>query len=382
MGIPSEQQVNDPETNDQYKTQPAVMPASNALALITHPDYQNAISFRKETDIEKDNSGMLILPDDIAIKFVDGKLYVDGINCSEDRDRVFVGSNGLTIGESVLQERSTNKRIKEINVALIVAIYSVIYNTVKNMITIFKSIRELDNYVIEIPFKEFAVFIGLDKYADPVQRERVMNDFNKLFQIVGLIDTKETKSGRRVTDKYPLLVFMYLKNSNETIGLCSPYLNAVVRKMIEPRYKLNPITKKPVLGKNEEPIMLPVHSYMIKSSITSARNKRAVEIVSVVVRLIEQAGPKGGARHTPHINAASLVYQCPELFEALSNSKNANNQNIVLRRAFSRAWEYLGEYTYLQDNYKNIQFPEEIPTMGRLKDITFRFPHDGKIINR
>ena len=129
---------------------------------------------------------------------------------------------------------------------------------------------------------------------------------------------------------------------------------------------------RPKLSNSGKPFVLPSHTYLVKSSIAKERNKRASEIVCIVTTLIEQAGD-----NTPHIMAQTIVDRCPDLKNALEVAKPAD-ANKALKRAFSKAWELLQTQTDLQKAYKNIQFPDAIPTCGTL-DMVFEFPHDGKI---
>ena len=88
------------------------------------------------------------------------------------------------------------------------------------------------------------------------------------------------------------------------------------------------------------------------------------------------------------------------LKQSLENTSDTSNQNKILKRAFSKAWELLVTQTDLSVKYKNIQLPiipnssikdpkekkrlerefrtKWIPTMSNL-DMVFEFPHEGKI---
>ena len=96
--------------------------------------------------------------------------------------------------------------------------------------------------------------------------------------------------------------------------------------------------------------------------------------------VIEQAG-----NNTPHITARNIIYRNPLLKQALEKAKNNRSRNIVLQRAFSKAWELLKTHTDILAKYKNIQLPDAsdpkcIPTLNTL-DMVFEFPHKGKIKN-
>ena len=115
---------------------------------------------------------------------------------------------------------------------------------------------------------------------------------------------------------------------------------------------------------------------MVKSEIVNERNRRAAEIVCIVVTLIEQCGDGG----TPHIKVKTIVERCPDLKNALDSAKTSSDKSKILRRAFSKAWQLLETKTHLRTHYKNIKFPSLIPTYGDMNEV-IEFPHDGKIRN-
>lgn len=121
--------------------------------------------------------------------------------------------------------------------------------------------------------------------------------------------------------------------------------------------------------------MAPGHSFMLTSLLASERNKRAVEILSYVDYLIETAGTTG----TAHAKASTIVHECPELEYALSTC-STKNKNILLKRAFSKAWALMKDpkYSELCKRYKDLEIPTIVPTASTLETTTFTFPHKGK----
>ena len=161
-------------------------------------------------------------------------------------------------------------------------------------------------------------------------------------------------------------------DTENTISFSSPYINKLIMTILQASLQTD--RKGNVkLKTSGEPFLLPSHSYLVKTSIAKERNKRAAEIVCVVVTLIEQAGDVG----TPHIKAQTIVDRCPDLKNAL-DAADSSNKSHVLRRAFSKAWAILPKQTRLAEVYKNIKFPSAIPTASTL-DMVFEFPHDGKV---
>ena len=112
-----------------------------------------------------------------------------------------------------------------------------------------------------------------------------------------------------------------------------------------------------------------VYSFQDKR-LASARNKKAVEIVTVIVALVESTGRKG----IPHISVYTIIERCPSLKEAICRYKTDHDKSQLLRRSFSAAWVYLRKYTNLQEKY-NIVIPDlsDTPTMSTLGKV-YDFP--------
>ena len=163
-------------------------------------------------------------------------------------------------------------------------------------------------------------------------------------------------------------------DKDNTIQFSSPYMNKLIMTILQASIQTDRQGNYK-LKSSGEPFLLASHSYLVKSSIAKERNKRAAEIVCIVVTLIEQAGD-----NTPHIKAQTIVDRCPDLKNAL-DAASSGNKSLILKRAFTAAWKMLPKQTRLAEVYKNIKFPSAIPTASTL-DIVFEFPHDGKITNK
>ena len=114
--------------------------------------------------------------------------------------------------------------------------------------------------------------------------------------IMGIID-----NGSKGTEIIPVLVYMGNDTEKNTISFASPYMVKVIKNLFNASIRKNK-TGLPQLKKDGNPQLLPAYSYMIKSSIGKERNKKAVEIVFVIVSLIEQSG-----NHCPHIKAKTII---------------------------------------------------------------------------
>ena len=191
----------------------------------------------------------------------------------------------------------------------------------------------------------------------------------------GIVD-----KGTRGNDILPVLVFMGNDVDKNIIRFSSPYMVRVIQDIYKASIRKSKVDL-PITDKQGNVLTLPSHSYLIKSSITKEKNKKAVEIVFIIVTLIEQAG-----NNTPHIKAETIVERNTQLRESLMASKSTADKNKKLNRAFSKAWELLRTQTDLLTAYKNIVLPDPdssdfckyIPTTSTL-DTVFEFPHEGKI---
>lgn len=122
--------------------------------------------------------------------------------------------------------------------------------------------------------------------------------------------------------------------------------------------------------------MTPHHSFLIKSTIVTERNKAAVENVKIIVQVIEQTGNFG----TPHIKASTIIEHNEVLKLRLEKDTHPNR---LLSRVFKRTWQLLREQTNLLDVYEDIELPDPedirfIPTPGNLDKLVFEFSHKGK----
>ncbi len=82
---------------------------------------------------------------------------------------------------------------------------------------------------------------------------------------------------------------------------------------------------------------------MIRTTIAKEKNKKAVEIVFIVVALIEKCG-----NNVPHIKARTIIERNPLLSESIENCTITQNINLMLSRSFTKAWELLSTQTELK----------------------------------
>lgn len=187
--------------------------------------------------------------------------------------------------------------------------------------------------------------------------------------------------GRKQGDILPAVVYWGYDDISNTHLMTCPYFEKLIPAIYELSLQKAKDEYKRKKNKPNEILPKPSHSFMINANILSEKNKRAVEIVFIIITLIEQAG-----KNVPHISAQTILERNPALKAAVDASKSSNSKNTQLKRAFWKAWELLSTKTYLKEKYKNIQLPDPeaddfskkwIPTASTL-DKVFEFPHDGK----
>lgn len=229
------------------------------------------------------------------------------------------------------------------------------------------------NEVVTVYVPDLAQMIGKERNISKNDVKSIIDKTASFQTIYGVLKDPERPNG--IGTALPLLVWMGYQEETNTIRFSSPYMTELIRRIYNVSIRKD---KKglPQISRKGLPLRDASYSYLVKSSIVKERNKKAVEIVIVVVTTIEQAG-----RHVPHIKAKTIIDRVPQLQAAIAKSTSTSNQNLILKRAFTKAWEILETQTKLREKYPTIVLPDpkdpqNIPTMVRL-DYVFEFPHGG-----
>lgn len=331
----------------QYRTRakaekPDTLPST--IPIITLNKYQNAISLYQQ--------GSAYLQ---PLRSVDGLAF--------DNGKLFF--NGMPFSTAKLQELRTKEGIENIDLPLLRTFYGII---LQNFERTFYNNKQLQESV-KVYVPDLAAYLGKSRNISKTDIKNIMDKVSSFQTVVGII--KQVKNGRIYENILPVLLFTGYNEANNTISFSSPYMNQVIQDLYDVSIKRDK-KQQPKLKKNGEPQTVATHSYLIKSSIGKERNKKAAEIVVTVVTLIEQAG-----NNIPQIKAGTIIDRNPLLKESIEKTKSRTNQNLMLNRAFTKAWELLRTQTRLTEVYKDIQIPDKVPTMGNL-DMVFTFPHNGK----
>lgn len=294
------------------------------------------------------NAFLQLVPDGTRLAYRGGLLYLDGLP--------------VTAGNII--QYFTDTDIGNINLPLLLILYGVILLKFPSGCPKPPGL----NGLVHIYYPDFARRLGK---SNPNQGDitAVTRDMEAMEKIVGIID-----GGEKAGDILPVLDNYTYASDTNTISFSSPYIERMVTIIHD-----NSILRKngkPVLTKSGGLQMLPAYSYIVDAGIVKERNKRAVEIVLIVVALIEQAG-----KNTPNIRADTIIGRTCLLAQALRGQKTSH-KNTILRRSFSKAWELLRTKTSLSTVYKDLKLPSltdpaSIPTCSTL-NMVFRFPHAGK----
>ena len=342
--------------NKQYRTRTAAAESidlaeiPSKLAVITLKQYRNSLNFfRNPSDVTYlENYRTLD-----GMRLDNGKLYFDSM---EDYS-------------AQLQDLKTKEGITELDLPTLKMFYSIILKDAENRPG--KQPRD----VVSIYVPDLAKMIGKGDHQESYQQ---IIDITKSFQnVLGIV---EQRSGQRVwKNQYPVLLFEGYNEKTNTLSFSSPYMNYLIRTILQKAVYTSQKTGKPILNRNGEEKTRASHSYLIHPDIVSEKNQAAVENVMLIVAMIEEAG-----NNTASISAATLINKNAALQQRLATSKNKRQ---LLKRVFQKTWELLRTKTDLQDVYEGITLPDptsvqSIPTEANLKTFVFEFPHQGKKANK
>lgn len=328
----------------------------NSMAILTNSKFVHA---------------MTSVRDDRAYLMPIGKELVERLENNPD-----ILSNGTW---RATEEDYQKQELTNIDFPFLRVLYSIVLESVFQSIEKAKDTNELTDilqridkdYEIRLYVPDFYRALGL---KENLNDDHIQSLINKMYSFNGLIGITMVP-GRGIPSQHAVMHFNGYEAETNTIRFASPYMAYITKTVV-----VNSLQRDgkniPQLTRSGKPKMLPSHSYALSTTLASERNKRAVEIVCVVDRLIEQAGPNG----TPHITVKNLIHECPEMEYALERCNNAANRNRILRNAFSGAWKILRnpKYVKLQDKYQDLQIPDVIPTMGKL-DLVLTFSHKGTV---
>lgn len=314
------------------------------LPVITNGEYRDALAFNCNG-----SAYLQMLSDSSGLRYKNGSSSFRGLAATYEKIK------GLF----------TDEGIKEVHLPLLAALYGILLQKFSSSPESLGPDGEAVFYYPDLAKRTGKAHPGAKDIG------AVTSAMDRLGNVVGIVD-----NGRKGSDILPVLsAHEYDKNTN-TVRFASPYMARVINEIDRARIRKGK-DGRPAMNKNGKVRTLPAYSYLVDISIEKERDKKAVEIVMIIVTLIEQAGSKG----TPHIKAGTVIERSSLLKKSLQGP-STQKKDTVLRRSFSKAWELLRTKTKLSSVYRDIRLPDPenphcIPTCTSL-GMVFRFPHKGK----
>ena len=326
------------------------------LPVITLKDYRSALTINNDS-----SAHLLLLPVNSKLEYEDKILYLNGQIASYDE----------------VSKLSTDDGIAKINFPLLSELFGVILYKFEN-----DSKNECKDEEFTVYYPDLASCFRKSKTKKKNTDEDVSDD--KKQKDVGVINSDWKSESATVLNNnmalfgrmagvinpgtpnqliLPVLTDYGYDPISNTFHFRSPYMTKLISVIHKARIKKN---------KNGKLKKVASYSFLVDRAIAQERNKKAVEIALIIVTLIEEAGGLGA-----HITAENIVNRTCLLNYSLKG-QNTSNKNLLLKRAFSKAWELLDTKTALKKKYIKIQLPkpENVPTSSKL-DKAFEFPHKG-----
>lgn len=339
------------ETKKSYRTKSKTEDATDSLpsklALITNDQYRESLSLQEQ-------KGSYLVP------------LVSDEDMTYDGKTLFI--KGFPASEASIREINKDKDvpIESIDLPLLRMFYSIILEDFMNNAKEFGVVNE----TVTVYVPDLAKLMGKSKNISKKDIEAIIKKASSFQTICGVL--KDPKRPNGIGTVLPLLLWSGYFEDTNTIQFKSPYMTELIRRIYDVSIRKDKMGF-PKLKKDGTPVLEAAYSYLVNSSIVKERNKRAVEIVMVVVATIEQAG-----RRVPHLKARTIMERIPQLQDAYDKA-TTTNKNRVLSRAFKKAWELLETQTSLRKKYPDIVLPDpndpqNIPTVTTL-DMVFEFPH-------
>ena len=322
-------------------------------AIITNAAYAPALKTAYGTSKAEETAYLMQVRDDAELTFEDGIAYIFSKAASETDFKNYI----------------THERVDSLDIPLLTSLFTIMYQNIGKSLMEIESEEDLKkslmSYGVDIYIPDFMEYRGVGRNYSEKQLDSVLKNISSFHNTIGIVEVR--KYGRVYQDGYMLLLTSSIRASDNTIHVVSPYMNMLIYKIYQQSIIKDKKTNEPKRTASGLVKTSKVYSFQDKR-LATVRNKKAVEIVTVIVGLIETTGKKG----TPHISVSKIIDRCPSLKEALGRYKNNHDKTQLLRRSFSEAWKILRAYTDLEERY-NVTIPEmndtpTINTLGRIYD--------------
>ena len=271
---------------------------------------------------------------------------------------------GFPISYAQLENLDEPSIVPDINVDLLRSLYTLMLPFI-----IQKTIVSDDALVgVTISVPQICKWIGLSENYSNHSRDALIANLLQFQSLLGVITNPLSKK----KEKFPVFLYVGENTVKNTVTFISPYLSRVISLITKNNYKRDS-SGKIMFKKDGGPIALPKHSYLIHSDIAKEKNRKAVEIVYIIVQLIED----NPGNKEPSITAADIVEKTYYLYNSLVDATSIQAYNMFLKRAFTQAWKLLEDKTDLKIKYPSIEFPteNEYPTKSTLAKSKYIFKH-------
>jgi len=317
----------------------------------------------------------------------------------EDTGKIYFKNNRLD-NLNIRDFDETNKSLKDIDIPLLMAIYTAIYC----------NYEWLGRDTLDIYLPTFTNKLGVNARGDNLQA--VLNKISEFTNLIGVFPDGSY---------YKVLDFVGYNPETKILTLLTPYMNRLMF----------------MITGESEPYKLSKHDVLVHSIITNEKDKIAVQIVTQIIATLRQRGQTSPTKEdretykekiaTIESNQAirralekelsdctqeeqkakekeyTLIYEkeksvaemiliktttikmkfqtiinrIPQFQEVLDGQKT-KDKNIILSRHFKNAYELLKTKTYAYTEYTNLKITENTPTVSMLKD-NITITHTGRV---
>ena len=300
--------------------QGAVTELPKRVTLITEREHVQAL-----TVIPNPTGYIQMLKSEVInqLDFMDGQVWFEGGECRE---------------ELVLQSRSPKEASHLLDFPLLRTFYTILFNNSAKV--------KGDQITIYLP--TLCDFLGME------MRKKTLDELFKK------IDAFRDVIGIMGKNFYKVLEFVDHDETLNCLTFSSPYIMRLLQSLGS---RVDNKTREKGASKKK-----PAHCFLIHSEIYKERNKAAIEIVVRLVTLLQQRGTALKTT-TCNIRFSTIIKDIPLLDGMIENQNRAADKNIIIRRAFSKAFELMKNKTDLYCYYRDLVIPTDIPTTSKLNDL-------------
>ena len=357
---------------------------------LTHPDFKYALTPLSHADF-KSNSGQ--------------KAYVDlmlvGLNeMTMDEDRGSILIKGNPDADVQMLVDVDEGHIAAVDFPLSNSLFSIIWYNIKPVLdnlapdrsefewkkalkdctdiglAVYGYYVKLFGFGQRVYMPDFLDYIGLDpEMVQPSQVNALISRMQEFSKLRGTIKTKFIKD-KMLEETRLFMIFDYDKITN-CFYIQSPFMNRVIERAIRCKAYPYEVRGKVRTDNHGNVLQIPPVTTIAHPYLDNLPSRKAAQLADAIYTLIEVCPDDG----IPNLGANKLINRCSEFDYAYRTATNRNSRGVILRRTFKKAYEYLKDYTYLYEIYRNVQLPP-IPTVTEVEnDDVLRFKHDGKYRN-